>query len=108
RRCQQPVSESTGRRRGRVWRHQVVELLLLAVRVTEYQMAVGRCAACGKRTRADLPAGVSRRPFGLRLTAAIALLSSRYRLSPREIRRLLQDLWQVWVSLGAVVRQEQA
>ena len=27
-------------RRGRVWRHQVVELLPLAVRVTEYQMTV--------------------------------------------------------------------
>jgi transposase len=38
----------------------------------------------------------------------IALLSGRYRLSRREVRQLLQDLWQVRVSLGAVVRQEQA
>src|SRR3712207_2470348 len=36
RHCQQPFPESTGHRRGRVWRHQVVELLPLAVRVTEY------------------------------------------------------------------------
>jgi transposase len=85
-----------------------VELLPLAVRVTEYQMAVRRCPACGKRTRADLPAGVPRRPFGTRLTAVIALLSGRYRLSRREVRQLLRDLWQVRVSLGAVVRQEQA
>src|SRR5688572_33040438 len=70
----------------------------------------GRAAlpACGKRTRADLPAGVPRRPFGVRLTAVIALLSGRYRLSRREVRQLLRDLWQVRVSLGAVVRQEQA
>jgi transposase len=85
-----------------------VELLPLAVRVTEYQMAVRRCPACGKRTRADLPAGVPRRPFGARFTAVIALLSGRYRLSRREVRQLLRDLWQVRVSLGAVVRQEQA
>jgi transposase len=91
-----------------VWRHQVVELLPLAVRVTEYQMAARRCPGCGKRTRAELPLGVSRRPFGARLTAVIALLSGRYRLSRREVRQLLQDLWQVRVSLGAVVRQEQA
>jgi len=91
-----------------VWRHQVVELLPLAVRVTEYQMAVRRCPACGKRTRAALPAGVPRRPFGPRLTAVIALLSGRYRLSRREVRQLLQDLWQVRLSLGAVLRQEQA
>src|SRR5438270_7989025 len=67
-----------------------------------------RCAAGGKRTRADLPAGVPRRPFGPRLTAVVALLSGRYRLSRREVRQLLQDLWAVRVSLGAVVRQEQA
>jgi transposase len=108
RQCGQALPESTGRRRGRVWRHQVVELLPLAVRVTEYQMARRRCAQCGKRTRADLPVGVPRRPFGARLTAVIALLSGRYRLSRREVRQLLQDLWAVRVSLGAVVRQEQA
>src|SRR3954451_23875580 len=106
--CQEPFPESVGRGRGRVWRHQVVELLPLAVRVSEYQMAVRRCPTCGKRTRADLPPGVPRRPFGARLTAVIALLSGRYRLSRREVRQLLQDLWQVRVSLGAVVRQEQA
>jgi transposase len=106
--CQHPFPETGGRRRGRVWRHQVVELLPLAVRVTEYQMAVRRCAHCGTRTRAELPAGVPRRPFGVRLTAVIALLSGRYRLSRREVRQLMQDLWQVRVSLGAVVHQEQA
>src|SRR4051795_12851745 len=71
-------------------------------------MTVRRCPACGKRTRADLPVGVPRRPFGVRLTAVIALLSGRYRLSRREVRQLLRDLWQVRVSLGAVARQEQA
>src|SRR3954452_12697997 len=50
RHCQQPFPESTGHRRGRVWRHQVVELLPLAVQVTEYQMVRRRCARCGKRT----------------------------------------------------------
>src|SRR5215207_6200193 len=108
RHCQQPFPETAPRRRGRAWRHQVVELLPLAVRVTEYQMAVRRCPDCGKRTRADLPAGVPRRPFGARLSAVVALLSGRYRLSRREVRQLLQDLWQVRVSLAAVVRQEQA
>jgi transposase len=108
RHCGQPFPDTPARRRARVWRHQVVELLPLAVRVTEYQMAMQRCPACGKRTRADLPAGVPRRPFGPRLTAVIALLSGCYRLSRREVRQLLQDLWAVRVSLGAVVCQEQA
>src|SRR5947209_1883950 len=71
-------------------------------------MTVRRCLACGKRTRAELPAGVPRRPFGPRLTAVVALLSGRYRLSRREVRQMLEDLWAVRVSLGAVVRQERA
>jgi transposase len=108
RHCGQPFPSTASCRRGRVWRHQVLELLPLAVRVTEYQMEVRRCAACGKRTRADLPPGVPRRPFGPRLTAVVALLSGRYRLSRREVRQMLQDLWEVKLSLGAVVRQEQA
>src|SRR5215210_9317715 len=71
-------------------------------------MELRRCPACGERTRADLPAGVPRRPFGVRLTAVVALLSGRYRLSRRQVRQLVQDLWQVRLSLGAVVCQEQA
>ena len=107
RHCGLLLPEATGRRRGRVWRHQVVELLPLAVQVTEYQMFARRCPACTKRTRADLPVGVPQRPFGPRLTAVVALLSGRYRLSRREVRQLLWDLWQVRLSLGTVLRQEQ-
>ena len=75
RHCGQPFPGTATGRRGRAWRHQVVELLPLAVQVTEYQMIVRRCAQCGKRTRGALPDGVPRRPFGARLTAVIALLS---------------------------------
>jgi len=86
----------------------VVELLPLAVRVTDYQMDVRRCARCGTRTRAALPQGVPRRPFGPRLVAVLALLTGRYRLSRREVRQVLQDLWGVRLSLGAVTAQERA
>jgi transposase len=106
--CQQPFADEKVRRCGRVWRHQVVELPPLAVRVTEYQMEARRCEQCGKRTRARLPAGVPLRPFGPRLTAVVALLSGRYRLSRREVQQLLADLWDIRLSLGAVTSQEQA
>jgi hypothetical protein len=55
RHCEQPFPWAPANCRGRVWRHEVVELLPLAVRVTEYQMTVRRCPACGQRTGADLP-----------------------------------------------------
>src|SRR4051794_37060633 len=44
---EQSFPEPPTRHRGRVWRHQVVELLPLAVWVTEYQMVVRRCPVCG-------------------------------------------------------------
>jgi hypothetical protein len=65
---------TAARRLGRAWRHQVVELHPLAVRVAEYQLGVQRSPSCGTWPRADLPAGVPRRPLGPRLTAVIALL----------------------------------
>jgi transposase len=43
RHCGQPLPQARGRRDARVWRHQVVELLSLAVRGTEYQMVARRC-----------------------------------------------------------------
>ena len=52
--------------------------------------------------------GVPRRRFGPRLTAVVALLSGRYRLSRREVQQVLVDLWDVKLSLGAVLRQERA
>jgi transposase len=86
RHCGEPLPGIAARRLARVWWHQVVELLPLAVWVTEYQMVVRRCPGCRKRTRSDLPAGVPRRPFGPWLTAVVALLSGRYRLSRRDVQ----------------------
>jgi transposase len=86
----------------------VVDLVgTLTVRVTEYQMQRRRCAQCGQRTRADFPVGVSRGAFGPKLTAVVAELVGRYRLSRREVRRLVAELWQVPVSLGGVVRLQE-
>jgi transposase len=108
RHCGQPLEDTAAPDRPPAWRHQVIELLTLAVRVTEYQMVVRYCARCGRRTRASLPVGVPHRPFGPRLVAVIALLTGRYRLSRREVQQALQDLWEVKLSLGAVVEQERA
>src|SRR4051794_34474149 len=74
----QPFPATTAHGRAPVWRHQGVEVLPPAVRVTESQRGVRCCVVWGKRTRAGLPPGVSRRPSGARLTAVVALLSGRY------------------------------
>src|SRR5262249_48857347 len=97
------------RRSARAWRHQVVELVgRLTLRGPEHQMEVRRWTAWGRRARADLPAGVPKGAFGPKLTAVAAMLLGRYRLSRREVQRLMADLWEVPVSLGGVARLQQS
>lgn len=89
-------------RRRKFKRHQVVELPPIRPVVTEYQLHARRCGRCGKRTWAPLPAGVSRRCVGPRVQAVAALLSGACRLSRRQVRGLLADLFGVQVALGTV------
>ena len=92
----------------RWWRHQVVELPEVRVKVTEYRLHSSKCPGCGHRVSAQLPAGVPGRPFGPTLQATAAMLTGRYRLSRREAQQLLEDLWGVKISLGALSKLEEA
>jgi len=89
-------------------RRQVVEVPSVAATVTEYHLAARRCAACGQVTRATVPAGMGSQGFGPQLTAVIALLTGRYRLSKREAAQCLTDLFGVELCVGSVSALEQA
>lgn len=86
---------------GEPLRHQLSELPLLAVRVSEHRLHARRCG-CGETTRAALPAGVSRSAFGPRLQAAVATLCARQRLSRRQTAELLGELFGCPASIGAL------
>lgn len=88
-------------------RHQVWELLPVAVTVTEYRLAACRCAGCGQITRAALPPGVTADGCGPRLTAVSAVLSGRYRLSKRETVACLGDVFGADLAVGTVSALEQ-
>jgi transposase len=88
-------------------RRQVTEVPAVAAVVTEYRLAARRCGTCGRLSRASLPAPVGRDGFGPRLTALVALLTGRYRLSKREAAACLADLWGVEVAVGSVTALEQ-
>ena len=80
------------------------ELLLLAVRVTEYQMAVRRGAHWGRRTRLVCGPACHGGPSG----PARSRWWFCYRDgtgSRREVQRAVQDMWGVGLSLGGVMRQ---
>ena len=83
-------------------RHQVTELPPICVETTEHRLHEVCCPACGTRTRASLPAEVPAGHFGPRLVAMVAGLSSRFRLSRREVVVLCRELFGTDLSVGTV------
>ena len=96
--CQASLPES-----NEVYRaHQVTEIPPVCVIVTEHRLHRTHCPHCGHLNRADLPAGIPIGQFGPRLTAAVAMLSGRYRQSRREVASVLEQLFGLSLSVGAI------
>jgi hypothetical protein len=85
-------------------RHQEIELPPIEPLVIEYRLHQLSCGACGHQTRASLPSGVSPFGYGKRLSAIVALLSGPYRQSYRQVCALMDELFGVALSRGAVGR----
>lgn len=85
-------------------RHQEIELPPIEPMVIEYRLHQLSCHACGYQTRASLPAGVSPSGDGERLSAIVSLLSGPYRQSYRQVCGLMDEVFGVALSRGAVGR----
>ena len=70
--------------------------------IFEYELLRLRCPCCGKPRLADLPAGVSWSAFAARLEAHIATMAGVYRLSRRQVRAVVVEVFNIPISLGAV------
>jgi transposase len=81
-------------------RYQYFELPEIEPIKHEYRLHELKCP-CGRRTRAELPPAVAASSFGPRVHAFIAILSS-YRISRRGVGDLLETLFGLTISLGAV------
>ena len=77
------------------WRHQVAELPLIAVRVTEHRLHGVCCPECATSTRAVLSRELLRSAFGPRLRAAVVTLAVRNRVSRRDTTELARELFGV-------------
>jgi transposase len=90
------------------YRHQVTEAPKVRATVDEYQLHALGCLKCGISTRASLPPGVPTGQFGPRLQAIVAVCSGAYRMSKRGIEELVEDFFDVPISLGSIANLEQA
>jgi transposase len=100
--CEHPLE---GRDPEPDW-HQVVEIPVILREVTEYQMHALECPRCRQTTLATLPEGVSQSAFGSRLHGLVALLTGHHRQSKRLVSEMLEEVFQIPMSLGAVSRCE--
>jgi transposase len=87
---------------GNPVRHQVEELPVITVTVTEHRCQRVRCPGCGRRQRAKLPVEVAESSFGPRYQAAVATLSVRNRISRRDVVELCEQLFASRISTGTV------
>ena len=86
------------------YRHQIIEMPIVRPDVVEYRLHELDCEHCGAKTRAELPAGVTPKSYGQGLAAWIAILSSEYRQSYRQVEKLLKELCGVEISRGTIGR----
>lgn len=70
--------------------------------VYEHRLLRVACPNCGKGQLADLPVGVTPLAFGPRIEAHIAMLAGEYRLSRRQIAKVVKEMFGVPISTGAV------
>lgn len=98
--CGGPLSEDDDI--GEAVCHQVEELPPIRPIVTEHRCGLRRCRRCGKKTRAKLPAGVPGWNFGPRVMTAVAVLSSKFRLTRRELPKVLSDFFGLTISVGTI------
>lgn len=100
--CQTPLEADPTATVGDPVRHQVVEVPPVRAAVTDHYLHRLRCPVCRGTTRADLAPDAPSGAFGPRMQAIIALLSSRYRLSRREVADVCADLLGAGISVGSV------
>jgi len=87
---------------GQPARHQVEELPVMAVTVTEHRCQRERCPSCLRTMTAVLPDAIASSAFGPRLQAAIVTLSIRNRISRRDVVELCEQLFSSRISTGTI------
>ena len=87
-------------------RHQVSEIPVPRVTITEYRRHRLACGCCGHVTLGALPDGVSQSSFGSRLHALTSLLTGRFLLSKRDAVALYDVVYGLDLSASSVGAME--
>ncbi|MCP4338705.1 MAG: IS66 family transposase [Desulfobulbaceae bacterium] len=99
--CRSPFSQSLLIPSSQPVRHQVFDLPVIIPIKKEYRCHSLLCQ-CGHSTSAELPKHVAQSNFGPRTHAAVAYLASVHRVTRRGIADIMQSLFGISISTGAI------
>ena len=86
--------------------HQTVDIPEVLPHVKEYHLNRYSCNSCGKKKKAILPKGVGADVFGPRINTIVGALTSFYKNSKRDVQNILQDVFNLNISLGSISNVE--
>jgi transposase len=87
-------------------RKQVFDLSDSGLYINEYQVHEGICVGCKKRIKGRLPKSLTKGILTSTTLSKIALLLADYRLSRREVKRLLEEFFNLKLSVGTISNAE--
>lgn len=87
-------------------RKQVAYLKDKRLVIKEFQCIKASCVECRRVCRGALPPGTPKGAFGSCVLSIIAMLTGRYRLSKRQVKACLYDLFNLELSVGTLSNAE--
>lgn len=87
---------------------QVLELPELRPHVTQYHLFDEWCPECRRWVSASMPGDVAMGEHGPRLSAAVSLLTGKYKLPKRAVTEIMGDFFGTPMATGTVCKIEQA
>jgi transposase len=103
--CRAVLTPEPGRKSGKYWRHQVVDIPEPRPEVTEFQLRCLRCS-CGRENWGRIPRA-ARSGFGPRLTAFLAHLTGLHRVTRRGCQEIAKTIFGIDICLGSVCKLHQ-
>jgi transposase len=85
-------------------RHQIIEVPPIKPLITEHQFYSAICACCGQENQApEMSKIVSQSVYGSKVAAYVSVLSSQYRQSCRQVKSIMQAVFRIEMSIGAII-----
>jgi transposase len=101
--CPPCEADVSGARQTCRHRYDHIDLPLIRPVVTRVELFGGRCGGCGRRYRAEAPAGMAPgTPFGPSLRALLLYLHHSHPVGFERLARMAQELFSFTISEGAI------